>query len=625
MYEPLWSVQTLKLQYETRMKHNHELQLLEIGDFHTLALTDQSRVYSWGLNDVCQLGRPKKIDQHKGSCQPIKFPTSNFRPKQIAAGDEHNLLLEGLSNSLYVWGSNLKGQHGLGHTNDVPQINVIDFDSSDPITDIRAKGARSLVITDSGAVYIWPYEKSNGEMMYSPVELTLPPKILIATAACGYDFTILVAKSGLIFSFGKDNSAGQLGLGDRIPRKSPSIIKTFQNSEEKAIQVSCGFRHVICLTFLGKVYTWGSGQANQLGSANTNDELEPVSVFLGARNFKDKAVQVQAGFRHSMILLETRKVLWAGTNGSVSHTQEFVEVDMSQKIPDYKGSIDIIPVKIMCSWSRSMSVSNITLADLRTVEIGPQAKTKLVSTLVSNIEDNRAWANLDLPSVRSISKYFDRRSMVFAPEKTKTGVRIKDKEKEKEESPHPKVTQEQSQTKKPSSFENSNIDEGSSLKALDDPTHESIKDSNLLFNAGKGLKYIDIYNQVISSSKRTLDTLKLVSSKASSEKKKNINHNSQKPKVENSFSRLLYASYKKETPLQTSESDKSYYKTFGVKFPLFNSFGDLSSSRYSSPKKQEYSPSINFNPNVSYQSTNSDRKFGSPQSTQRKIKLYPAL
>ena len=55
-----------------------------------------------------------------------------------------------------MWGSNSQGQHGLGHKEEVPNINILDFNRKDPIVKIEAKGSQSVAVTQSGAVYMWP-------------------------------------------------------------------------------------------------------------------------------------------------------------------------------------------------------------------------------------------------------------------------------------------------------------------------------------------------------------------------------------------------------------------------------------------------------------------------------------
>lgn len=350
------------------------------------------------------------------NCQPLSFPTANFRPKQIAAGDQHSVLLDN-TNNLYIWGDNSKGQLGLGHTKEVDRINIVDFTDNDPIVDVKAKGNSTLAITESGAAYFWPVQKTTGEVIARPVLLHLPNKVAIRSGSCGHNFTILVTKSGLVYSFGKDNSAGQLGFGDTFAREVPTLIQSIKDDGEKIVQAFCGYKHVICKTSLGKIYVWGWGGQGQLGLGNLKDQHSPYQVNLSSFNayHKSKALQVQAGYRHSIILLEDKRIYWTGTTGYLKEQKQFVEVDLSEKIPNYKKSTDFTPVRLMTTWSRSMSITYITIADCRTLDLTSQIKTKIITTLTQKIEDSSAFCDLDPPYVETIAKYFSAKLMKVAP------------------------------------------------------------------------------------------------------------------------------------------------------------------------------------------------------------------
>lgn len=41
-----------------------------------------------------------------------------------------------------------------------------------------------------------------------------------------------------------------------MPRSEPTLIQSLKNRGEKIAFVSCGCKHVICKSSLGKVYTW---------------------------------------------------------------------------------------------------------------------------------------------------------------------------------------------------------------------------------------------------------------------------------------------------------------------------------------------------------------------------------
>lgn len=405
----------LQLQNEVTQGVETDIQLIEVGGYHTVAISNQPKVYSWGWNDQFQLGRNKVHRQTIYHSYPVAFSAPNFRPKQIAAGDDHNILLD-TSNSIYVWGGNSKGQLGLGHTKEVDRISLIDFTNGDPVVDVKAKGNSSLVVTESGAAYYWPLQRSGGEVIIRPALLSIPNKVQISHGACGYNFAILVAKNGTVYSFGTDNSAGQLGFGDTFARETPTLIQSIKNDGEKVTQAHCGFKHVICKTSLGKIYVWGWGAHGQLGLGNYNDQLLPCQVSLSPSSgyHKSKVLQVHAGYRHSTLLLENKKVYWTGSNGSMQKQNLFAEVELADKIPDYKKATEFTPLRISCTWSKSISVTYVTIADTRTLDVPAKVKDKVLSTLIQKTEESNALSDVDPPYIESIAKYFSAKYMKVA-------------------------------------------------------------------------------------------------------------------------------------------------------------------------------------------------------------------
>ena len=61
-----------------------------------------------------------------------------------------------------------------------------------------------------------------------------------------------------MYSFGEDNSDGQLGLGHTYPTEYPELITCFRDIGERIDVIECGFKHTIAKSSLGKIYTWGS-------------------------------------------------------------------------------------------------------------------------------------------------------------------------------------------------------------------------------------------------------------------------------------------------------------------------------------------------------------------------------
>lgn len=116
-------------------------------------------------------------------------------------------------------------------------------------------------------------------------------QINISRVSCGFNFGFFISSQGLVYSVGKDNSDGQLGLGHTYPNDIPELVSCFKAAGERIYSIECGFRHSIARSTLGKVYTWGWNKYGQLGHGDFDSELSPRLLKLerGKLN-KDKAV-----------------------------------------------------------------------------------------------------------------------------------------------------------------------------------------------------------------------------------------------------------------------------------------------------------------------------------------------
>lgn len=407
-YDPLWSVQALEIQNQFNKNAEYDVQIYEIGAYHTLAMTNHPKLYSWGINDRFQLGRPLNPKQFKYTAEEVPmdmFGYPDARPRIVKAGDDHNVMLDN-QGKLYAWGANNKGQLGLGHTKEVGEVVQVDLGvSNDPVVDVRAKGMNTVAVTASGAAFAWPFLLENGWKL-SPYRLNLPKNVKISSASCGMNFSILLANNGLLFSFGTDNSAGQLGLGDQQPRRHPTLITKLKSDGELATQVSCGYKHVICKTSFGKIFVWGWGGCGQLGLRDYESRSVPTLAENRLGSAKEKVLQVQAGYRCSIALTENRKLYWTGTNGNLEGLNYFREINLGEKIPGWLNNIDFQPTRVLCTWSKSLSVIYVTLADTRAVELSKMLKGKFVSTITSKLEEVGSLEDVTPPYIESVCKHF---------------------------------------------------------------------------------------------------------------------------------------------------------------------------------------------------------------------------
>jgi alpha-tubulin suppressor-like RCC1 family protein len=83
------------------------------GGWHTLALTSDGDIYSWGWNESGQLGHDSAVSS-KSEPYPVDLGSADDPVVDVAAGSRHSvaILKSGL---VYSWGRNLEGQCGTGH------------------------------------------------------------------------------------------------------------------------------------------------------------------------------------------------------------------------------------------------------------------------------------------------------------------------------------------------------------------------------------------------------------------------------------------------------------------------------------------------------------------------------
>ncbi len=80
-------------------ERNIKLVRVICGSLHTLALTTNGEVYSWGCNDDFALGRKAENEKIPGLV-PLEFPVDI-----ISAGDSHSIACNSRFGIVYFWGS----------------------------------------------------------------------------------------------------------------------------------------------------------------------------------------------------------------------------------------------------------------------------------------------------------------------------------------------------------------------------------------------------------------------------------------------------------------------------------------------------------------------------------------
>ena len=134
----------------------------------------------------------------------------------------------------------------------------------------------TLALNSNGEIH---YTGSNEELFGKSEERVLMPTIIrslknIINISCGYKHMMCLDGNGKVFSIGS-NLYGQLGCGRNSLQgtKEPQMVEL-----PPCTQVSCGYNFTICLDENGNLYSFGDNNYGQLGLGHNENSDFPQKI-----------------------------------------------------------------------------------------------------------------------------------------------------------------------------------------------------------------------------------------------------------------------------------------------------------------------------------------------------------
>lgn len=424
VYENLWASVYNSI-YLKCLKNNCPIQSICLGGQHTMVINNKGKIYSFGWNNYGQCGVPinstvlNKSELKRSNLVEItkynelrtrvlnrvdgvKIPEIDqiINSNIITCGEDHSLILD-QEGKIWAFGLNLNGELGLGHDEQVDKPTKISDLRKHNIINVKSEGNINFAISKKGDCFMWPWN-DRGEMQFYPKKLPfMNANEKITSLACGSNFVLLLNSNGMVYSMGRTNKYGQLGHGDYQPRLHPELIKYFVNNSERICQISCGYKHCVAKSNVGRAYTWGFGAKGQLGQNTLCNLTMPNQVCIFDENFV-KIIQVSAGFRCTFFLTENRKIYACGCNGTISMERVPIQFDIIDKIPEMSLEQSYSVVRIMNTWNKSFSIFYATVADSTTLKISPVKLSNILNQLAAKWD----YEGIKPPYIESIAKYF---------------------------------------------------------------------------------------------------------------------------------------------------------------------------------------------------------------------------
>lgn len=311
------------------------------GPMHTLSLTKDGRVYTYGCNDEGALGRVTDGDERLEATPTVVVSLENKITK-VCAGDSHSAALTD-KQEVFVWG-NFRDEHGsVGLTpccNGEPSYSPIQIMAGAKFIDIASGSNHMLLLDTSGTVYsfgvgaqgqlgrIGPDQlgedckitAENRELFLTPQKVSLkdvdPQRPFICDAIYAGNFCSFATNTdkkknrlagwGLnnYYQLGYKGSKGQ--LVQHFPRRSTFTCSTSMKG------VACGQHHTLFLTKTGRVYAAGRHEYGMLGLGKVDKEVCPAKYVdsLSAPN-----IEISAGINTSFAVSDEGKLYSWGMGG----------------------------------------------------------------------------------------------------------------------------------------------------------------------------------------------------------------------------------------------------------------------------------------------------------------------
>ena len=259
---------------------------VSLGYDHSAALSSDGLLWTWGSNQYCQLGDGTTTNRST----PVQVLSD---VTQVAMGWYHSAAIRS-DGSLWMWGNNASGQLGDGTTtNRSTPVKVMD-----DVVQISLGQHHSAAITSDGSLWVWGYN-GYGQLGDGTYENHLTPmKVLdgvedgaVVQVALGDMHSAAIKADGTLWMWGY-NGYGQLGNGTTTESLVPMQVTALGNG---VTQVAMGRAYSAAIKSDGSLWTWGYNASGQLGDGTTTSKTTPVEVTeLGV-----EVSQVALGVEHS--------------------------------------------------------------------------------------------------------------------------------------------------------------------------------------------------------------------------------------------------------------------------------------------------------------------------------------
>ena len=263
----------------------------------TLALRTNGTLWSWGKNNLGQLGTSDTI--YRSSPTQIGSLTSWLK---ISCG-YHSTAIK-TDGTLWTWGYDPAGVAGDGTTTTRSSPVQVGYYNRNWTFKINGGGGHVLGTRSDGSLWAWglnTYGQLGDSTVVSksqPIQIGMTSNWSVS--AIGLNHSLAIRSTGTLWAWGY-NVYGQLGINNQTDKSSPTQVGTLTDWSS----IAGGIYHSLSLKINGTLWTWGLNNAGQLGQGNTIAKSSPVQIGALTSWLKISASQ------YNSFAIKTDGTLWA--------------------------------------------------------------------------------------------------------------------------------------------------------------------------------------------------------------------------------------------------------------------------------------------------------------------------
>mmetsp|Transcript_12295 Transcript_12295/g.23892 ORF Transcript_12295/g.23892 Transcript_12295/m.23892 type:complete len:561 (-) Transcript_12295:219-1901(-) len=304
-----------------------EVSSVVCGSGHTVVLSKDGEVYTWGRGDDGRLGHGDQGWKHEPR---LVTAIKSKVVAQVTCGSYHTAAVTD-TGELYTWGGGMYGKLGHGNENGHSIPRKVEALKDKCVIQVACGSRHTVVLVSNSTsqnaglgskgvtdVYSWgdsdngvsgQGDSVDGHQYYPALLTALQNRQVCQVAACGFH-TGAVTENGEVYTWG-EGKFGRLGHGSEVNQHTPKLIECEKIKDRRIVQIACGGFHTAAITDKGELFTWGGGEHGQLGHGNKENYQRPTRV---KALTKSNILQVTCGWSHTVVL-DNEGCVWTFGNG----------------------------------------------------------------------------------------------------------------------------------------------------------------------------------------------------------------------------------------------------------------------------------------------------------------------